>query len=288
MKEITLLAPAKINLTLDITGKRPDGYHLLSTVMQSVALFDTVLLKKSASRGIVLKNNLPYLPVDERNLAHAAARKFFAHTNIKEEGLLIEIEKKIPVGAGLGGGSANAAAVLRGLNVLYGAGLTAGEMRALALPLGADVPFCVEGGVFLAAGIGEELTPIPRMPEFWTLLLKPSFSLSTAAVFKRVHLKEIRMHPDTKGLLAAAENLDLRGVAHRLYNVLEDVIADSYKEILKIKGRLLDLGALGAVMSGSGPTVFGIFPDEESARFAEDAVKGKYFSAVAKTCLPVE
>ena len=270
--ETTVYARAKINLTLDVTGKREDGYHTVKMVMQSVALHDevrvTVTHGEKKPRGIVVRCNLPYLPVDERNLAYRAAELFYESTGILMETCEIHIEKRIPVAAGLAGGSADAAAVLRALASLHAAGLTDEELCAMGLKLGADVPFCLRGGTMLAEGIGEELSALPDMPHCWVVLCKPPFAVSTKEVYQAIDAVDIRQRPDTAGMLKALDRGDFAGVCRRLSNVMELVTAAKRRQIGEIKEFLAENGANGTLMSGSGPTVYGLFSDEGRAKTA--------------------
>ncbi|MDO4269869.1 MAG: 4-(cytidine 5'-diphospho)-2-C-methyl-D-erythritol kinase [Eubacteriales bacterium] len=278
--ETEVEARAKINLTLDVTGKRDDGYHTVKMVMQSVALHDDVKVAvthgEKKPRGIVLSCNLPYLPVDERNLAYRAAELFYETTGILLETCEIHIEKRIPVAAGLAGGSSDAAAVLRALSALHAAGLTDDELCAMGLKLGADVPFCLRGGTMLAEGIGEELSPLPALPHCFVVLCKPPFAVSTKEVYREIDALDIKKRPDTDGLIKALEKGDLAGVTKRLANVMEGVTARKRRQIDEIKRFLLENGADGALMSGSGPTVYGLFADEGRAKTAAKMLSRRF------------
>ncbi len=270
-------AHAKLNLTLDILGKRPDGYHDLRMVMQSVALHDLLTVEIGTGGDLRLSTNRSFLPTDRRNLAAAAAFRFAEETGIDLGGVAIRIEKEVPVCAGLAGGSSDAAAVLRALNVLTGAGLGGEELRRIGALVGSDVPYCVQGGTALAEGRGERLTPLAPLPFCWIVLCKPSFPVATPELFQRADGVRLRRRPDTVGLAAALEAGDLEGVARRLYNVFEDVLSHrKAAEVAAIKSALLGRGALGASMSGSGPTVFGIFREEEAAARAAEDLSGAY------------
>lgn len=266
MNEITLKANAKINLSLDVVGKFDDGYHSLKTIMLEIPLFDIVTVEKTPSE-IALSSSLSRLPLGEKNTARRAAVKFFEMAGLSG-GARIHIEKNIPVGSGLGGGSADAAAVLSGLNKVYGEPLSKTALLAAALEIGADVPFCLTGGACLATGRGEELTPLAPMPPAFIVLAKPNFSVSTRRVFQGLSLEQIKTRPDTRGMLKALENGDLVGISVRLYNVLEGVTAKMHQEIEQYKDIFLDSGAIGSVMSGSGPSVFGIFKNGAPAKKA--------------------
>ena len=278
--ETTVQARAKINLTLDVTGQREDGYHTVRMVMQSVALHDEVRVVithgEKKPRGIVLTCNLPYLPVDERNLAYRAAELFYRETGALLETCEIHIEKRIPVAAGLAGGSTDAAAVLRALSALHTTGLTDDELCAMGLRLGADVPYCLRGGTMLAEGIGEELTPLPPMPHCWVMLCKPPFGVSTKKVYHEIDAVEIGQRPDAAGMIRALENADYAGVCKRLSNVMETVTAAKRRQIGEIKSFLAENGADGTLMSGSGPTVFGLFADENRAKTAAKMLRRRF------------
>lgn len=270
-------APAKLNLSLDILRKREDGYHDLRMVMHSVALADTLTIERTAGAGLEVRTNLSFLPNNERNLAAMAALRFAEATGASVEGLRIAIEKRIPVCAGTAGGSSDAAAVLRALNTALERPLSPAELARVGEKVGSDVPYCVLGGTALAEGRGEILTPLPALPECWFVLCKPGFSISTPELFSRVCCSRIRCRPDIPGQLEALERGDLAGVARRMYNVFEDVLPERYqREISALKVLLVEHGALGAVMSGSGPTVFGIFEDRSRAEEACAVLKQSY------------
>lgn len=273
MKEIRLRARAKINLTLDVTGKRQDGYHELAMVMQTVSLYDAVFMKQIDKPMVRVKSNLLWLPSDKRNLAYQAAMLIRKEFGI-DEGVFIELQKRIPVAAGLAGGSADCAAVLVGMNRLFSLGLSTQELMELALKLGTDIPYCVLRGTALAEGIGEQLTPIfPHCPHCYVVLVKPPISVSTAFVYKHLKLSEITKHPNTQGMLDAIQKGDLHGIGNQLCNVLETVTIPLHPQIGSLKTKLLELGALGSLMSGSGPTVFGLFEDKEVAMQAATVIK---------------
>lgn len=260
-------AYAKLNLTLDILRKREDGYHDLQMVMQSIDLADTLTITPAEGPG-TMATTLSYLPADGRNLAQMAAAAFRTATG-REMEVDISIQKRIPVCAGMGGGSSDAAAVLRAMNQLTGAGLSDAALAAIGQQVGSDVPYCVLGGTALAEGRGEILTPLSPLPPCSVVICKPAFPISTPQLFSRVDVRKIARRPDTQGLIAALNAGDLTGVARRMYNVFEDVLEPRRQvEINAIKSTLIDCGALGASMSGSGPTVFGLFDREEAARRA--------------------
>lgn len=276
-------AYAKINISLDVAGKRPDGYHEMIMPMQTVSLCDELTLRLEGE-GVRARSNLRYVPGDERNLAVRAGKRYLEAIGEEKQGLRIELNKRIPVGSGMGGGSADAAAVLRALNRVYGDRLSAEELTALAREIGSDVAFCLLGGTMLATGRGEELRPLPPLPPCRIVIVKPGFSISTPELFQKLDCAPIRMHPDTAGLIGALEQGDLQGVCRRLYNVFEDVNDRRMRTVRQIKGELLDGGALGAVMTGTGSAVFGIFADTEAAERCCAAMKQEYsFACTAGT-----
>ncbi len=265
---------AKINLTLDVLGRLENGYHEVKMIMQSLNLFDLIIVDKQKS-GITLSTNLKSLPIDVKNIAYKAADLFFTKTGIAG-GAKILIHKNIPIAAGLAGGSGNAAAVLCALNLLYNAKLSDGELSELALTLGADVPYCITGGTQLACGIGEKLAPLSPIEGLPVVLVKPDINISTAEIYRKIDTAENLRHPDTDVMIAAIESRNVKKIAENLSNIMENVTAADCPEIIAIKEKMLSLGALGAVMSGSGPTVFGIFPDNESAKTACDEFAKDY------------
>lgn len=277
MKELTIPAYAKINLTLDVLGKRPDGYHDLSMVMQSVSLADQVIIREPGEEGFTLKTDLGFLPGADKNIAGVAARAFARHTGADLSGLEIELQKHIPVCAGTAGGSSDGAAVLRGLNRWFSCGLSLRHLAEIGEEVGSDVPYCVLGCTALAEGRGEKLTCLPALPDCHIVLCKPGFSVSTPELFRRIDELKLRFHPDTAGVLAALEEGDLAGVSRRMFNVFEEALPAQRRAVVEeIKSTLLSRGALGACMSGTGPTVFGIFDNAESARSVADELKQSY------------
>lgn len=261
-------AYAKLNLSLDVLEKRPDGYHEMKMVMVSTTLCDDVVLTRGGE-GLRVRTNLNFLPNNEKNLAAQAVLAFSRVTGRAIDALEIAIEKRVPVCAGMAGGSADAAAALRGMNALTGAGLSAEELARIGAQVGSDVPYCVMGGTMLAQGRGETLTPLPSLPRCWLAICKPGFSISTPELFRRLDGSRIRRRPDTAGLLECLEREDLTGVARRLYNVFEDVLPQRCgREVQAIKQVMIQQGALGAGMSGTGPTVFGIFDQRDLAEAA--------------------
>lgn len=265
-------AYAKLNISLDVIRKRVDGYHDLEMVMQSASLADDITLEL-IENGIEISTNRHYIPNDERNIAAKAAKAFFAEVGYTG-GVRINIEKRIPVCAGLGGGSSDAAAVLRGLNELLKAEKSAEDLRKISEHIGSDVPFCVEGGLCLASGKGEVLEDLGEMESLWVLICMPHFSVSTPELFSKVDKRKLKLKPDTKGIVKAIQRDDVHDVAVRMYNVFEDVLDKRSAQIVgKIKRDLLDNGAIGSVMSGTGSAVYGFFKDKETAEKAEKSMK---------------
>ena len=272
MDKIKLKALGKINLGLDVLGRRPNGYHDVRMVMQTVYLYDQILLEKTDKEGISLETNLFYLPVNENNLAYRAAKMLIDEFAIKE-GVHISLEKHIPVAAGMAGGSSNAAAVLYGMNRLFQLGLTDQELMDRGVQLGADVPYCIMRGTVLAEGIGEKLTPLPAMPKCHVLLAKPPISVSTQKVYEKLDAQEVTEHPDLDGILLGLQTGDLEKITSSMGNVLENVTITEYPQIERIKDVMKEEGALNAMMSGSGPTVFGIYDDKMLARRAAARIR---------------
>ncbi len=264
-------ACAKLNLTLDVLGKRPDGYHDLRMIMQSIDLSDRLTLEENGGAGLRVCTNLHFLPNNEKNLAAQAALRYWEARGLPSRGLNITIDKHIPVCAGMAGGSSDAAAVLRALNAVEREPLSPVRLAEVGERVGSDVPYCVLGGTALAEGRGEILTPLPPLPQCWVALCKPEFSISTPALFARIDSVRLRCRPDTQGALAALEAGDLAGVARRMYNVFEGALPDHRRtRVNDVKNLLIQSGALGASMSGTGPTVFGLFDSEECARQARE------------------
>ncbi len=272
MDKLQLKALGKINLGLDVLGKRENGYHDVRMVMQTLYLYDTVTLIKEETDGIEIESNLYFLPKDEDNIAWRAARLLMDEFHI-EGGIRIVLEKHIPVAAGMAGGSSNAAAVLYGMNRMYELGLSQQELMDRGVTLGADVPYCIMRGTVLAEGIGEILSPLPPMPRCQILIAKPPISVSTKAIYQALDSREIEEHPDIDGIIDGLKKQDLHQVAGAMGNVLEDVTMEMHSVIGKIKNCMLEHGALGAMMSGSGPTVFGIYDDKNKIRTAMSRIK---------------
>ena len=267
-------AHAKLNLTLDVLGRRPDGYHDLRMIMQSIGLADVLTLEENGAGELRVSTNLHFLPNNEKNLAAQAALRWWEARGQAPRGLDIAIEKHVPVCAGMAGGSSDAAAVLRALNAMEGEPLSPAELARIGERVGSDVPYCVIGGAALAEGRGEVLTPLPPLPQCWVVLCKPEFSISTPALFAKIDSVRLRCRPDTQGAIAALEAGDLAGVARRMYNVFEDALPERQRaRVNDIKNVLIQCGALGASMSGTGPTAFGLFDDEGLAREAWERLK---------------
>ena len=272
MDKLELKALGKINLGLDILGRRENGYHDVRMVMQTVYLYDRVILEKTREPGIEISTNLPYLPVNENNIAYKAAELLQREFGIRE-GIRISLEKHIPVAAGMAGGSSNAAAVLFGMNRMFDLGLSEEGLKERGVTLGADVPYCIMRGTVLAEGIGEILTPLPPLPKCYVLIAKPPLSASTKTVYEKIDREGIKSHPDIDGILAGLREGNLQQVAGSMGNVLEQVMLEEHPVLQKIKDVMLMSGALNAMMSGSGPTVFGIFTSRGRARAAAARLK---------------
>lgn len=267
MKRIVLKAYGKVNLGLDVVRRRDDGYHEVRMIMQTVGLFDRLELKKTSGDSITLSANLKFLPVNEQNLVYQAIAAVKEKYALKG-GVEAYLEKRIPIAAGMAGGSSNCAAALRGMDELFDLGIGESGLCEIGAGLGADVPYCVIGGTALAEGIGEKLTKLPPIPDCCILIAKPGISVSTKAVYENLDVPGLASHPDIDGMVSAIENQDLSGVTGRMENVLETVTVPRYPVIDEIKSFLLEQGAANALMSGSGPTVFGIFASEDKAREA--------------------
>lgn len=267
MDKMELKALGKINLGLDVLGKRPDGYHDVRMVMQTIYLYDQITITKRKEPGIGLSTNLFYLPVNENNLAYRAAKLLMDEFEIRS-GVDIFLEKHIPVAAGMAGGSSNAAAVLYGINRMFDLGLSTEELMKRGVSLGADVPYCIMRGTVLAEGIGEILTPLPPMPRCQIVVAKPPVSVSTKMVYEKIDSRRIVEHPDIDGIIDGLKEGDVTKIASCMGNVLEQVTVEEYPVIDKIKRLMNEGGAKGAMMSGSGPTVFGIFTEKSLAKKA--------------------
>lgn len=267
-----LKALAKINLGLDVLGRREDGYHDVRMVMQTIYLYDNITIQRKETPGITLESNLYFLPNDEGNIAYKAAKMLMEEFQI-QDGVHITLDKHIPVAAGLAGGSSNAAAVLVGMNRMFSLGLTEKDLMERGVKLGADVPYCVMRGTVLAEGIGEKLTRLSPLPKCYILIAKPGISVSTRMVYEKLDALEITEHPDIEGVLSGLEKQNLEQIAGSMGNVLEQVTIDAYPVIEEIKDVMKREGALNAMMSGSGPTVFGIFANRQTAKRAQNRLK---------------
>ncbi len=267
-----LRAFAKINLGLDVIRRREDGYHEVRMIMQTIQMYDQLEMEKKNTPGIDLTTNLSYIPVNENNLVYKAAKLLMDQYHIRE-GVSIDLNKFIPVAAGMAGGSSDAAATLVGMNKLFHLGLSKEELMKIGVKIGADVPYCIMRGTALSEGIGEKLTPLSPMPSCYILIGKPGISVSTKFVYTNLKLNEHTKHPDIDGMLQALKQQDLRGITDRMENVLESVTVPAYPVIEEIKNYMKEHGALNALMSGSGPTVFGIFDDKKKAEFACEKLK---------------
>ena len=302
IKHLRLKAYGKINLALDVLGRRADGYHEVRMIMQTVGLHDRIDLYVTQEPGIKIETNLFYLPDNEQNLAHKAARllmdgqalayteflhqqsgRFMEEFGIRQ-GLSIHLRKFIPVSAGMAGGSTDAASVLFGVNKMFGLGLSTGELMERGVTLGADIPYCLMRGTALSEGIGERLSPLPPMPQCQVLIAKPGISVSTKVVYESLDAMKLAPsdHPDIDGMIDAIRSQNLREVAGRFGNVLELVTGERYPAISRIEQVMRDYGALGAMMSGSGPTVFGLFANPRAAQAAYEDLRFGKASELAK------
>lgn len=271
MEQCIRKAYAKINLGLDVVGRLENGYHEVKMIMQTVGIYDVLTLSKIPS-GIVVTTDSGELPTDENNLIYKAAKLMMDKYNISQ-GVSIHLEKNIPIAAGMAGGSTDAAGTFWGINELFELGASEEELRKLGVKVGADVPYCIMGGTALAEGIGEKLSKLPAPPDCYLLVAKPEINVSTKYVYEHLDAEGVEMHPDIDGMLEAIKQGSLEGVVERLGNVLEVVTVKKYTVIDDIKKLMLESGALGSLMSGSGPTVFGIFTNEEVARQAGNEIK---------------
>ena len=272
MDEIKLKALAKINLGLDVVRRREDGYHEVRMVMQTIHLYDQLLIQKSETPGIQIHSNLSFLPVNENNLVYKAGKLLMDEFDI-HTGVSVELNKRIPVAAGMAGGSTDAAAMLYGMNQLFGLKLKRKDLMERGVQIGADVPYCIMRGTALAEGIGEKLSSLPPMVKCPVLIAKPAVSVSTKFVYQNLKLNEQTPHPDIDALITDIRNSDLDNICADMGNVLETVTLPNYPVIAQIKEQMLKSGAKASMMSGSGPTVFGLFGDEETARRARAEMK---------------
>ena len=272
MERISINAMAKINLGLDVLRRRENGYHDVKMIMQTVNIYDTLDFVKLQESKIVVKTDTMELPTDENNLIYKAAKLLFEKCGVIE-GVEITLTKRIPIAAGMAGGSTDAAAALVGINTLFDLNLSMDELKEIGVKIGADVPYCIEGGTALSEGIGEILTKLPDAPDCFVVVAKPEISVSTKYVYENLHANELKYHPDIDGMVKAIRENDLDGVCRRMENVLETVTETKYPVISELKKLLKDAGAENSLMSGSGPTVFAIFKEEEIANRALEAVK---------------
>lgn len=273
--KVTELAPAKLNLTLEVGEKQADGYHAVQSVMSCAALYDEITLESGMGGEIIMDCDCAQLPCDDTNLCIRAARLFFRKTGAVCDGLHISLVKRIPMQAGLGGGSADAAAVLRGLRKLYRPEMMIKDLERMAIELGSDVPFCVRGVTTMVRGRGEQLLKLPKLPLCWFVICKPDFSLSTAEMYAELDRKQPQCAIDSLGVTKALEYQDMLEISQRLGNCFEAVLeADS--EIFSIKKKLLAAGARNACMSGSGSAVYGLFTEEGAAKAAAETLKKEY------------
>ena len=267
-------AYAKVNISLDVVGKREDGYHLLRMIMQNIDLYDEIIVEKN-NKDIIIECNKNYVPTDSRNLAYKAAIAFKERYNIAE-GVKIKIFKNIPVSAGLAGGSTDAATVLKIMNKLFEVNASDEELMELGLKLGADVPYCIKGGTALCEGIGEIITPLNPFKNKIIVLVKPSFGVSTKEVYKNFNMEKVKKHPETEELIKAMDEDNLRYVAYNMKNLLENVTLKKHKVLIDLKEEMNKYGAINSMMSGSGPTVFAFFDDMLKAQKCFEKMKEKY------------
>ena len=267
-------AYGKINLSLDVVGKREDGYHLLKMIMQSVDVYDSISFEK-CNKGINISCNKPYIPTDDKNLVYKAA-KLFMDTYDINEGVNIYIKKNIPVSAGMAGGSTDAAAVFKALREMFKIDVDDNELMNLGVKIGADVPYCIIGGTALCEGIGEIITPLAPFKNHILVLVKPNFGVSTKEVYKNLDTSKIFKHPNTNILIKAMEEENLEDVCGNMKNLLENVTLRKYPVLKRIKEDMIKMGAMGSMMSGSGPTIFAFFDDMLKAQRCYDKFKTQY------------
>ena len=275
--DISLKALAKINLGLDVVRRREDGYHEVRMIMQTIHLYDRLDIKRTKESGIQIQTNLSFLPVNENNLIYKAAKLLMDEFSITD-GVSVKLDKRIPVAAGMAGGSTDAAAMLLGMNRLFSLGLTKRQLMERGVQIGADVPYCIMRGTALAEGIGEDLSQLPPMVKCPVLIAKPSISVSTKFVYQNLKLDDTTVHPDIDLLIEDIKAKNLYDIAAHMGNVLETVTIPNYPVIDEIKNHMLSHGAVGAMMSGSGPTVFGLFDDEATAKKAYKAMRSSHLA----------
>lgn len=284
MKSIKLKSRAKINLSIDVLGKRKDGYHLVEMIMQTIDLYDLIEIQEIQDNQIILKSDSNEIPLDSNNLIYKAATIIKQEFNINK-GVEVYIEKNIPVAAGMAGGSSNAAAILVGLNKLWNLNLSDQKLEEIGLKLGADVPFCINGGAVLASGIGEKLTPIKGLTKDTCILVcKPDLFVSTKEVYECIDSKDIEKRPDNKFLIECLKNEDTVQLAKNMFNVLEEVTVEKHPVIKQIKNTMIKNKALGAMMSGSGPTVFGLYKNKEDAMQCKSILEKKFKQTFVVAC----
>ncbi len=274
MDSMKLKAYGKINLGLDVVRRREDGYHEVKMIMQTVNIYDRIFIKKNDSGEIKIKTNLFYLPNNSDNIMYKAAKLLFDEFGITK-GLDINLQKNIPVSAGMAGGSTDAAAVMFGINVMFRLGLSIEELMERAVKIGADVPYCLLRGTALSEGIGEKLTRLSPPPNCFIVIAKPGFGVSTKHVYQNLNLDGLERHPDIDGLMEAIKNKDLKKMSEKMENVLETVTAKEHPEIDRLKELMIECGACVSLMSGSGPTVFGLFEKKEDANKAKEIIVSK-------------
>ena len=285
MKTVHEKAYAKLNISLDVGKRREDGFHEMTMVMQSISLADAVTVTLNDTGRVRARTSLPFIPGDERNLAVKAALCYLEAIGRQGQGAWIEIQKAVPVGAGMGGGSSDAAAVLRAMNALFDHALSTPELEKLSCAVGSDVAFCVAGGTALATGRGEKLEALPPLPDCTFVVCKPEFSISTPELFRKLDQMPLRRHPDTAGLTAAIREGQLGQVCRRMYNVFEDVDDRRMRTVADIKSRLLDAGALGAVMTGTGSAVFGVFAPGQALEGVFAPLRREYGFCESAVCV---
>lgn len=283
IKHLSLKAYGKINLGLDVLRRREDGYHDVRMIMQTVGIFDRVDLVRKEEPGIEVETNLYYLPTNENNLVYKAAKLLMDEFQV-QEGIQIRLRKFIPVAAGMAGGSSDAAAVLFGVNKMFRLGMSTEQLMERGVRIGADVPYCILRGTALSEGIGEVLTKLPAVPQCQVLVAKPGINVATKFVYENLHANDLKpeQHPDIDGMIQAIQDQDLQGIAGKLGNVLETVTVKEYPVIQKIKDKMLEFGAVGSLMSGSGPTVFGLFTNPKAAQEAYEELRYGESAGLAK------
>lgn len=280
MESMWINAPAKINIGLDVVGKREDGYHEVKMIMQSIRLFDRLTLTRKKDPGVRLTTNLKFLPTDDNNLIVKSAKMLMKEFNL-EGGLTINLEKRIPVAAGMAGGSTDAASTMIAINQMYELGLSNSQLMKRAVKIGADIPYCIMKGTALAEGIGEKLSTIPKLPNCTILIVKPKIHVSTREVYAGLTLDENTVHPDIDMMVEDMKKKDIISLCSHIGNILESVTIPMYPEIAEIKDFMMKNGAKGSLMSGSGPTVFGIYTDKDAAVKAKEAALKQFEKSFA-------